>query len=64
MNNYYVPEKLMGDWKDICKKYCEDKGYILLFVNNSSFGYETKGGNLVHKYIDELKEEMEECKLC
>lgn len=64
MDNYYVPEKLMRDWKNICKKYCEDRGYTLLFVNNSSFGYETKEGNLVHKYIDELKEEMEQCNLC
>lgn len=58
MERYYVPESLMSDWKSICKRYCETKGYTLLFVNNTSFGYETKEGHLVHKYIDELEEEM------
>lgn len=57
--SYFVPESQMKDWRKICEKYCSDNGHTLLFVNNHSFGYETKEGNLIHKYIEELQEELE-----
>ena len=27
-------------WEEICKEFCKQKGYTLLFVNDSDFGYE------------------------
>ena len=58
MINYYVPERYMEEWRSICKRYCEVKGYTLIFINNESFGYSTKDEQFVHKYIDELAGEL------
>ena len=47
------------DWKQVVKEYCRKNGYELLFVNDDSFGYEDRDGNMIHKYVDELKAELE-----
>lgn len=46
------------EWKNVCKAYCKKIGAELLFVNDYDFGYEDKNGNLVHKYADELENEL------
>ena len=45
-------------WEQIVRTYCTKKGYELLFVNDDSFGYEDKDGNMIHKYVDELQAEL------
>lgn len=57
MSKYATKEELIP----IAKKYCENKGYEFLFVSDdaTSFGYDIDGtGRFVHKYFDELAEEL------
>lgn len=44
----------MGEWEQICKAYARKVGAELIFVNETSFGIQTKDGELRHIYIDEL----------
>lgn len=44
-----------SEWKQVAKAYCKKIGAELLFVNDYDFGYETKDGELVHMYADELE---------
>ena len=46
------------EWELICKEYCKQKGYELLFVNEADFGYMDKNGNLVHKHYTQLLGEL------
>ena len=46
------------DWEMVCKEYCKQKGYELLFVNDADFGYIDNSNNLVHKYSTQLLEEF------
>lgn len=55
-------EKERKDWEEICQAYCKQIGAELLFVNDDSFGYD-HNGNLVHLYIDELQEILENRKV-
>lgn len=41
-------------WEEICKEFCKQKGYKLLFVNNTDFGYMDNEEGLHHVYADEL----------
>ena len=54
----YSMEDNMGDWKQICRAYCRKIGAELLFVNETSFGYEDKNGQMVHMYVDELMDAL------
>ena len=56
MSTYYIPKKYMKDWESICERYCNVHNYELLFVDNTSLGFQTDKGDLVHLYVDELKE--------
>lgn len=49
-------EKYMQEWREVCQEFCNKIGAELLFVNSDNFGYETKDGQLVHMYADELAE--------
>lgn len=44
----------------IAKEYCKNEGVTFLFVNetDSTFGYETKNGNFIHKSFWELADEL------
>ena len=53
---YYVEDKNMNEWKKIAKAYAKKVDCELIFVNNESFGIETKKGQFKHIYIDELEE--------
>lgn len=44
------------EWEEVCKTFCERFGFELVFVNASSFGYQTKDGQLVHMYPEEMQE--------
>lgn len=41
-------------WKEICQEFCRQKGFTLLFVNETDFGFEDKEEELHHVYVDEL----------
>lgn len=51
------------EWIEICKAFCKKIGAELLFVNDDNFGYETKDGQLVHMYADELEQYLKNNKL-
>ena len=55
LNESVEDTKNMQDWKDVCQAFCKKIGAELLFVNSDNFGYETKDGQLVHMYADELE---------
>lgn len=42
-------------WVGICETYARKIGATLLFVNSDNFGIETKTGELMHIYADELE---------
>ena len=42
------------EWYEICKEFCKQKGFKLLFVNSNNFGFEDKEEGLHHVYADEL----------
>ena len=48
----YITNK--EQWEEICKEFCKQKGYTLLFVNDSDFGYEDQEEGLHHVYAEEL----------
>lgn len=50
------------EWEAVCKAFCKKIGAELLFVNNDNFGYETKDGQLVHLYADELEQMLKKIK--
>lgn len=47
-------DKNLFEWLQICKKFCHDRRFTLLFVNSSDFGYEDEDGGLHHVYAEEL----------
>lgn len=51
------------EWINICKIFCKKIGAKLLFINDDNFGYETKDGQLVHMYADELRQYLDNNKL-
>ena len=53
-----LKESADPEWRSVCREYCRQNGYTLLFVNEDSFGYEDKNGNMIHKYVDELVREF------
>lgn len=53
-NTYYVEDKHMQEWEQICKAYAKMVGAELLFVNSTSCGLAYKDGRLEHLYIDEM----------
>ena len=42
-------------WTEVCQAYADRIGAELLFVNSDNFGIETKDGELLHIYADELE---------
>lgn len=56
-------DKYMKEWKEICQTFCNKIGAELLFVNSDNFGYQTKDGELVHMYADELEQYLKNNKL-
>lgn len=52
-----------AEWEAICKTFCEKIGAELLFVNDDNFGYQTKDGQLVHMYANELEQYLKTNKL-
>lgn len=42
------------EWEEICKEFCKQKGYELLFVNSNNFGFMDNKGELKHVYAKEL----------
>lgn len=49
-------DKNIKEWHEVCQKFCEDRGYELLFVNTDNFGFADKDGNLYHWDCYELAE--------
>ena len=49
-------DKNLSDWTEICKKFCHDRGYTLLFVNSDNFGFSDDKEELHHVYAEELTE--------
>ena len=47
-------EQNLKEWTEICIEFCRQKGYKLLFVNDTDFGYEDQNERLHHVYTDEL----------
>ena len=43
-------EKYMKEWEQICKEFCKQNNYELLFVNVDSFGFEDTQEQLHHVY--------------
>lgn len=41
-------------WYEICKEFCKQKRFKLLFVNSDNFGFEDKEERLHHVYAEEL----------
>lgn len=54
MTTYYVNKDDMSEWRSICRAYARKVGAELLFVNENSFGIQTKDGQLQHIDISEL----------
>ena len=52
-----------AEWIYVCRAFCRKIGAKLLFVNDDNFGYETKDGQLVHMYADELEQYLKSGKL-
>lgn len=44
------------EWEKICKAFCKEQGYTLLFSNagNMDCGVEDKDGHMFHLYADEM----------
>lgn len=53
-------DKNLYEWLQICKAFCNKKGYKLLFVNSDNFGFEDKKGGLHHIYAEELIDYLKE----
>ena len=51
-----MKDKNFIEWQQICKEFCKQRGFELLFVNSDNFGFQDKKGNLVHMYANELVE--------
>lgn len=47
-------DRKLQEWEKICKEFCRQQGYDLVFVKSDNFGYVDKNGNMVHLYVDEL----------
>ena len=47
-------EQNYNEWYEICKEFCKQKGFKLLFVNSDNFGFADKNDNLHHVYAEEL----------
>lgn len=56
---YYVKDKHMQEWEQICKAYAKKVGAKLLFVNSTSCGLAYEDGRLEHLYIDEMVNALE-----
>ena len=51
-----MTENQMKEWREICQAFANKFGYKLLFVNEESCGVETKDGQFMHIYADEMAE--------
>jgi predicted P-loop ATPase len=51
-----MTENQMKDWREICQAFANKFGYKLLFVNEESCGVETKDGQFMHVYAEEMAE--------
>lgn len=49
-------DKNFNEWQEICRVFCEQHGYTLLFVNTDNFGFEDDKGNLCHWNAEKLAE--------
>lgn len=55
-----LEEDLEDEWKAVCKEYCKQNNYELLFIRDDSFGFETPSGQMIHMYADELQAALSE----